>query len=510
MIFHILVLFKFCIFEYTVRVQQHPVEFRRKTISTTPLLSLVLENTKVLVGRSFDRQSRLASILEAATMDENKNDDDDDDDDNNNNQSRIPLLLFPGHDAITLEDPDSIERIRNLNCGIGTRKESSTFVGTDDTVVGDDSEGIIEAMKSIEGPKTRRKNKYLLIIVDGTWTQAKRMVRYSPILQEKCQQIQFTSTAASSRSIYDSIRKQPGDYCLSTLESCSRTLNLLEQGQEGGNEYHNNESENRKAVKEATKYLHSALQALVCIQIVQERKHLAKYPNSIRNEDKIHEKKVRQKEMIKSELLQTLTNREDFETSTDDVHDNVQDNDEQITIEKTCNENAHGIVQNIQGGEFQFRKALDGENPNLFLRNLQVEDAKWVDSRWPYRSNKSLRVIERQIKADNINATQTGSSCCLGIEHEGELIGCIFRHRNGSLGILHVDEAYRRKGYGTILLQEASRTLMKRNESPTCYIVDGNTKSEELFKSLGWVKENANAPRGTGKRRAKRKWIRII
>ena len=45
-----------------VLILQHPVEFRRKTISTVPLLKLVLENVMILVGRSFDTQ--LESIIQ--------------------------------------------------------------------------------------------------------------------------------------------------------------------------------------------------------------------------------------------------------------------------------------------------------------------------------------------------------------------------------------------------------------------------------------------------------------
>jgi DTW domain-containing protein YfiP len=64
------------------------------------------------------------------------------------------------------------------------------------------------------------------IIKYGTWTKAKRMVRNSPVLMQKCNPIQFTGT--DDVSIYDSIRKQPDTHCLSTLESCVRTLQLLE------------------------------------------------------------------------------------------------------------------------------------------------------------------------------------------------------------------------------------------------------------------------------------------
>jgi len=422
-------------------VLQHPVEFRRKNISTTPLIKLVLEHVQVLVGRSFDRQ--LDSILQAA-MDE----------------SRIPLLLFPGSDAITLEDSDAIEKIELLHQDTLRNGNANANANAKEL-----EEGILPASKDGNINVDDDGRKYLLVIVDGTWTQAKRMVRYSPILMDKCQQVQFTSTDASTRSIYDSIRKQPDSHCLSSLESCALTLKLLEP--ENGD------------VKEATSYLHSALKALVCIQIVQERKHLEKNPpQSILHQEKMENKKKRQLE-LESEVKQTLVKRQAL--NDDELHLSSEDG----------------------GGKYQIQKEL---NDGMLLRNLLVEDAPWVDSRWPYSSKKSVVMIQRQLRADTMNATATGYSCCLGIEDNGNLVGCIMRHRNGSLGILHVDEAYRRQGLGTILLSEASSSMIKRAEPLMCYIVDGNTQSEELFTSLGWSKVNINDKRGTGKRRAKRLW----
>ena len=67
--------------------------------------------------------------------------------------------------------------------------------------------------------------KHLLIVVDGTWTETKRMVRDSPILLEICQQVQFTSEASS---LYDAVRQEPDGHCLSTLEACAKALSLLE------------------------------------------------------------------------------------------------------------------------------------------------------------------------------------------------------------------------------------------------------------------------------------------
>jgi DTW domain-containing protein YfiP/GNAT superfamily N-acetyltransferase len=385
--------------ETEVLVLQHPVEFRRKTISTLPLLKLVLEQCRVLVGRSFD--SDLESIINEACA-----------------EGRIPLLLFPGPNATVLEDCDAMDRLQS------------------NAITRLSSDNIIDA--------EHRTTKYMLIIVDGTWTQAKRMVRNSPVLMQKCNPIQFTGT--DDVSIYDSIRKQPDTHCLSTLESCVRTLQLLEP--------------NNTNTKEASRHLLDSLRAMILTQMKYEQIHLEKHPNLVRNVSKLKAKKERQKHILSTTNMLSTT-------------DNT------------------GYNEMLPDG---YR-----------LRPLLLSDAEFVDSRWPYRSKKSLVMIKKQIGADNLNATRTGYSTCLGIEHKGKLIACIMRHRNGSLGILHVDEEHRRQRLGEVLLASATKALEQTKDPVFAFIVDGNAASETLFTKLGWSK-TYSGKKGTGKRRAKRLW----
>ncbi|KAL9178979.1 hypothetical protein ACHAXT_011952 [Thalassiosira profunda] len=374
-----------------VLVLQHPVEFRRKTISTVPLLKLVLEQCRVMVGRSFDVE--LEGILDEACS-----------------EGRVPLVLFPGPNAVTLEDADAMEKISHD----------------------------VEVQSS-----SGQQSKYLLIIVDGTWTQAKRMLRNSPALLERCQAVQFTGT--NERSMYDSIRKQPDTHCLSTLESCERTLRLLEP--------------NNPQVEEASRHLLVSLRAMILTQMRYERRHLEENPELVRNVSKLRAKAERQQQLL---------------NSTGEV-------------DATLNE-----------------RVLPKE---YTLRPLTESDATYVDSRWPYQSKKSLVMIQKQIVADTSNATKFGRSTCLGVESDGQLVACIIRHRNGSIGILHVDEEHRRFGLGGLLLQEAMDALMSRGEDTFAFIVDGNKASEALFSKLGWEKANPLGKKGTGKRRAKRLWL---
>lgn len=380
--------------ETKVLVLQHPVEFRRKTISTVPLLKLVLGECHVLVGRSFDIE--LENIIDGAC-----------------HEGRIPLLLFPGPNATVLEDNGAMEQLKSANHGSDTLEE-------------------------------HRSAKYLLIIVDGTWTQAKRMVRNSPVLMQKCNPIQFTGT--DDLSIYDAIRKQPDTHCLSTLESCVRTLKLLEP-------------ENEKT-EAASKHLLDALRSMIFTQLKYEETHLKNNPDLVRNSSKLKAKKERQKNILSRRHI--------------------------------SNTRYNGILP-------------DGYT----LRPLLEPDAEFVDSRWPYRSKKSLVMIRKQIAADNLNSTRaehlSGCSTCLGIEHRGALVACIMRHTNGSIGILHVDEEHRRRSLGEALLSSATRALQEKNDPTFAFILEGNNASESLFTKMGW-KKMYSGKKGTGTRRAKRLW----
>jgi ribosomal protein S18 acetylase RimI-like enzyme len=261
---------------------------------------------------------------------------------------------------------------------------------------------------------------------------------------KKCYPIQFTGT--EDVSIYDSIRKQPDSKCLSTLECCVRTLQLLEP--------------NNVKTEEASNHLLDSLRAMILIQMKYEEVNLEKNPDSVRNASKLKEKKERQKH-----ILLSSTN-----------------------ILSTANTGHDEILPN-----------------GYRLRPLLPSDAEFVDSRWPYRSKKSLVMIQKQIIADNLNATRTGYSTCLGIEHHGKLIACIMRHRNGSVGILHVDEEHRRRRLGEVLLASATTALQQNKDPAFAFILDGNTASESLFTKLGWSK-SYSGKKGTGKRKAKRLW----
>ena len=63
----------------------------------------------------------------------------------------------------------------------------------------------------------------VIFVIDGTWSQARRMKRLSKNLS-KLPAICFTPIAPSG---FSSVRRQPAEYCYSTIEAIHETLSLL-------------------------------------------------------------------------------------------------------------------------------------------------------------------------------------------------------------------------------------------------------------------------------------------
>lgn len=72
-----------------------------------------------------------------------------------------------------------------------------------------------------------------------------------------------------------------------------------------------------------------------------------------------------------------------------------------------------------------------------------------------------------------------------GVFEDDKLAGFIGRHHDGAMGMLHVFEKYRRKGYAYALETHLIRTVVSYGEIAFCDVIDGNDASTALQKRLG-------------------------
>ena len=150
-----------------VLILQHPVESRRKD-STSPLVPLCVDDARIVCGTSFG-----ADVVDSFIHD-----------------GYQPLLLFPGPDAQPLERlMDTCEEDKHCN------------------------------------------EKVAILLVDGTWRQARQIIRHSPGLVARCSAC--CTLTAETRSLLEPLRREPAGHCISTAEACAAALRLVERAGRG-------------------------------------------------------------------------------------------------------------------------------------------------------------------------------------------------------------------------------------------------------------------------------------
>jgi len=133
-----------------------------------------------------------------------------------------------------------LQHPRERRVGIGTARmaqlalpNSFLHVGinfADDPVVHALLSGAAPSYLLFPGPDARDvrelslEQPITLVVVDGTWSQARTLVRVNPALAA-LPRIAFTPRRPSA---YDRIRREPADFCVSTIEALTEVLNVLE------------------------------------------------------------------------------------------------------------------------------------------------------------------------------------------------------------------------------------------------------------------------------------------
>ena len=419
-------------------VLQHPSEFRRRNLSTVPLLQKVLLEVTVSVGYSFD-DAFFDGVFGGGDR---------------------PLLLYPSDGAV------------DLGALVGSRERQGGGGGRGGPSCG--------ASDAATAPRGRT-----LVVVDGTWSEAGRIMRRSPALLERCTAVQFDRVEVPS--IYGTVRREPDeDTCMSTLEATARALSLLEGA-----------GSHADAVAAGLdKVLRRHVECHLANALGRSR---PRHQGGGRSDRRMREREKRRKQ-IEGVMFPTLQNG-DGGDSTAKSRSPVASEDGTASNRKF--QLPPLPTPTVTTPTTPFAMLSDG----AMVRRLRADDVPLIKSWWGRRSKASLARVAGFIASGEVGEAG-GLGACLGVQVGGVLCACILRYPGGALGMLYVDPGHRRRGYGNELVRIATEAVEKRGETCWALILEGNEASESLFEKNGYIREDPSLKKKTGRRRANRKWIR--
>ncbi|KAH8271810.1 hypothetical protein KR044_006500 [Drosophila immigrans] len=112
------------------------------------------------------------------------------------------------------------------------------------------------------------------------------------------------------------------------------------------------------------------------------------------------------------------------------------------------------------------------------LRPLAEADAQIIDEEWPYTHPGALYFIQRQIRLC--------PSMGLYEEESNKLVAWCIRTLDGLLAALQVDNAYKRRGFGTVVIAALSRDIGALGDDVTAEVHAENIPSSSIFNKLGF------------------------
>lgn len=133
----------------------HPMEYKKEKVGTGRFSHLILKNSEIIVDINFDQNCQFQSLL--------------------NDPNFETLLVYPGDNAISLADKDSLKSL-----------------------------------------STKKKQ---FVLIDGTWPCAKKMMKLSTCLHDLTR-----VTFSSERNSEFKVKHQPLPGCLSTVESIHQLI----------------------------------------------------------------------------------------------------------------------------------------------------------------------------------------------------------------------------------------------------------------------------------------------
>lgn len=117
--------------------------------------------------------------------------------------------------------------------------------------------------------------------------------------------------------------------------------------------------------------------------------------------------------------------------------------------------------------------------PDSRIASLSFGDAQYVYENSLYQGIISPDYVRRRIK--------NGPSA--GIRQSGKLVGWGMTHDDLALGLLHVLDDYRRRGYASALTAFLIRLIRNQGKTPFAHIEETNLKSMSLAVKSGFQKD---------------------
>ena len=151
---------------FQVVLLQHPKE-RKNSIGTARFTHLTLTNSRLIAGAEFESHPEVTEIL--------------------SDPANYPTVLYPGESSVNVSE------------------NRAAFLG------------------SIPLGSDGKPRRLVVFVIDGTWSQARGMIRRSPRLAA----LPRVSFSIEQLSQYK-VRKQPSEYCLSTVEAVARLVKILD------------------------------------------------------------------------------------------------------------------------------------------------------------------------------------------------------------------------------------------------------------------------------------------
>ncbi|KAH8419374.1 hypothetical protein KR222_010038 [Zaprionus bogoriensis] len=146
--------------------------------------------------------------------------------------------------------------------------------------------------------------------------------------------------------------------------------------------------------------------------------------------------------------------------------------DKQLTIGFHHNSNLYALLAYQPG-------LLPVDCPEGFqLRRLSEEDALVIDHEWPYSQEGSLYFMQRQIRL----------CASMGLYEEAtqKLVAWCIRTQDGLLAALQVDSAYKRRGFGSLIVKALCRHISELGDDVTAEVYASNKPSVNMFTKLGF------------------------